>query len=312
MTAGTTHTFELKAKGRRLDKALAEQLPELSRSQIQRLIESGQVTLDGRVPTKAGMKTAGGEIVEVHVPPSAPARAQPEDIPLQIVYEDGNVIVVDKPAGMVVHPAAGHAAGTLVNAVLAHAPEMEGVGGEQRPGIVHRLDKDTSGLIIVAKNDRALRSLQRQFKDRRVEKHYTALVVGAPPTPTGRVQAAIGRDPANRRRMKVFAEAGRTAREAISEYNTTQAFRGFTLIDVRPITGRTHQVRVHMAFLDCPLAGDRLYANQRSAGVKLPGLRRHFLHASRLMLQLPDGIEKTFASALPDDLSHALDALRTR
>ncbi len=309
-TEYTQHTFQLQEGGQRLDQALTELLPDLSRSQIKKLITDGNVFVEGQVPAKAGVRMGGGEQIEVRLPPPAPARAQPEAIPLKIIYEDGDVVVVDKAAGMVVHPSAGHATGTLVNAVLAHAPDLEGVGGELRPGIVHRLDKDTSGVIVVAKNDRALRHLQAQFQQREVEKHYTALLVGRPPTPTGRIEAPIGRDPANRKRMAVVTAKSAGGREALSEYSTLETLTDYTLVDVHPITGRTHQVRVHMAMISCPLAGDRLYANQRSASKDLSGLRRHFLHASRLMLQLPDGIEKTFVSPLPRDLQAVLKTLR--
>jgi 23S rRNA pseudouridine1911/1915/1917 synthase len=206
---------------------------------------------------------------------------------------------------MVVHPGAGHQSGTLVNAVLAHAPGLAGVGGERRPGIVHRLDKDTSGLIAVAKNDRAHRMLQVQFKNRTVEKHYFALVCGAPPSPTGKVEAAIGRDERHRKRMAVFSSERGKGRMAISTYRTIQSFAEFTLLEVRPLTGRTHQVRVHMAFLECPLAGDALYGGRRSAR-SLVSLKRHFLHAAGLKFVLPGGDEKTFSSPLPDDLQRSL------
>jgi len=309
-TEYTQYTFQLQEGGQRLDQALTELLPDLSRSQVKKLITDGHVFVEGQVPVKAGVRMRGGEHIEVHLPPPAPARAQPEAIPLKIIYEDGDVVVVDKAAGMVVHPSAGHATGTLVNAVLAHAPDLEGVGGELRPGIVHRLDKDTSGVIVVAKNDRALRQLQAQFQQRRVVKHYTALLVGRPPTPNGRIEAPIGRDPANRKRMAVVTSKSAGGREAFSEYSTLETLTDYTLVDVHPITGRTHQVRVHMAMISCPLAGDRLYANQRSSSKDLSGLRRHFLHASRLMLQLPDGIEKTFVSPLPRDLQVVLKTLR--
>ncbi|MEK7324080.1 MAG: RluA family pseudouridine synthase, partial [Chloroflexota bacterium] len=276
----TTRIISLTADqgGDRLDRYLAQALPDLSRSQLQRLIDDGFVTVNHVLVTKASTKLASGDEVVVRVPPPAPARAAPEDIPLDIVYEDADLIVIDKPAGMVVHPAAGHPGGTLVNAVLAHAPDLEGVGDEQRPGIVHRLDKDTSGLIVVAKNDRAHRHLQTQFRDRLAQKFYLALVVGHPPTPVGRIEAPIGRDPKNRQRMAVLPEGNATAREAITVYQLLESFKTFALLQAEPKTGRTHQIRVHFTFLGCPLAGDTLYASRRSAGIKLPGLNRHFLH----------------------------------
>lgn len=310
----TTRVISLTAAqgGDRLDRYLAQALPDLSRSQLQRLIDDGFVAVN-RVPVvKASTKVASGDEVVVRVPPPAPARAAPEDIPLNIVYEDDDLIVIDKPAGMVVHPAAGHPGGTLVNAVLAHAPDLEGVGDEQRPGIVHRLDKDTSGLIIVAKNDRAHRHLQAQFKDRLAQKFYLALVIGHPPTPVGRIEAPIGRDPKNRQRMAVLHEGDATAREAITNYQLLESFKTFSLLQAEPKTGRTHQIRVHFAFLGCPLAGDTLYASRRSAGIKLPGLNRHFLHATRLTLQLPSGKTRAFESPLPPSLASVLAELRAK
>ncbi len=308
----TTRIISLTAAqgGDRLDRYLAQALPDLSRSQLQRLIDDGFVAVNHVPVAKASTKLASGDEVVVRIPPPAPARAAPEDIPLDIVYEDDDLIVIDKPAGMVVHPAAGHFSGTLVNAVLAHAPDLEGVGDEKRPGIVHRLDKDTSGLIVVAKNDRAHRHLQAQFKDRLAQKLYLALVVGHPPTPVGRIEAPIGRDPKNRQRMAVLHEGDPTAREAVTEYRTREMFKLFTLLEAEPKTGRTHQIRVHLSFLGCPLAGDTLYASRRSAGIKLPGLNRHFLHAARLTLQLPSGPTRTFESPLPPDLSRVLNELR--
>ena len=298
--------------GDRLDRYLAEALPDLSRSQLQRLIDDGFVAVNHVPVAKASARLASGDEIVVRVPPPAPARAAPEDIPLDIVYEDADLIVIDKPAGMVVHPAAGHPGGTLVNAVLAHAPDLEGVGDEQRPGIVHRLDKDTSGLIVVAKNDRAHRHLQAQFKERLAQKFYLALVVGHPPTPVGRIEAPIGRDSKNRQRMAVLHEGDPTAREAITIYQLLESFKTFSLLQAEPKTGRTHQIRVHFTFLGCPLAGDTLYASRRSAGIKLPGLSRHFLHAARLTLQLPSGETRTFESPLPPDLASVLAELRAK
>lgn len=269
----------------------------------------GNVTLDGVVPRKAGHTVSGNETVTVCIPPVSTAAAKAEPIPLDIVYEDDDLLVIDKPAGMVVHPAAGHRSGTLVNAVLAHAPGISGVGGERRPGIVHRLDKDTSGLIVVAKNDIAHRFVQTQFKERTVEKQYLALVCGTPPSPIGRVDAPIGRDRAHRKRMAVFSSESGKGREAISTYRTIRCFTGCTLLDVRPLTGRTHQVRVHMAFLDCPLAGDSLYGRRRTSTI-ITGLARQFLHAASLKLILPRGDQMKFSSPLPMDLERVLEKLR--
>lgn len=291
----------------RLDVMLAEALEDVSRAQVQRLIEAGHVTVDGVVPRKTGLKVYGGEHVIVDVPEAAPARLQAETIPLDVVYEDQDVIVINKPAGMVVHPAAGHHAGTLVHAVLGHAPDIEGVGGEKRPGLVHRLDKDTSGLIVLAKNDRAFRYVQAQFKARTVRKMYLALVYGQLPSPTGRIEAYIGRDPRNRQRMAVtIPEKGR---EAITEYQVRETFSRYSLVEVEPKTGRTHQIRVHLTSLGCPIVGDALYAGA-PARQPLPGfpkgLTRQFLHAAELSLQLPGKVEHTFRCPLPDDLRNLI------
>lgn len=304
--AGAVHTFQLAQRGERLDKALVEFLPDLSRAQIQRLIEGGQVLINGQLPAKAGVRLEGGETAVVAVPAPVPSTLIAEAIPLQVVYEDADMLVLDKPAGLVVHPAAGHASGTLVNALLAHVKDFGGVGGSLRPGIVHRLDKDTSGLIVVAKHDAAQRALQAQFKLRKVEKQYVALVVGRPPTPSGRVEAAIGRDPRHRQRMAVVTNSELRSRMAVSEYRTREALRGYTLVDVKPETGRTHQVRVHMAFLGCPLAGDLLYG---VSGGRYK-LARHFLHAAVLTLKLPSGKTRTFVAPLPAELEACLAALR--
>jgi 23S rRNA pseudouridine1911/1915/1917 synthase len=212
---------------------------------------------------------------------------------------------VNKPAGMVVHPAAGHASGTLVNAALGYDPEIEGIGGEGRPGVVHRLDKDTSGLILLAKNERAHRWLQDQFRLRKVDKTYLALVDGKPPTPSGRVEAHIGRDPKNRKRMAVVSAS--KGREAISEYKTLENFKNHTLLEFHPHTGRTHQIRLHCTFLKCPIVGDEIYGRKNST---LP-ISRHFLHAIKLKIVLPsETTARTFEAPLPDDLQIVLDRLK--
>lgn len=296
------------AGGERVDRYLATALPDLSRAQVQRLIEDGFVTVNNVPVGKASQKLAVGDEVKVTVPPPAPSTLAAEDIPLNVIYEDEDLLVIDKPAGMVVHPAAGHPGGTLVNAVLGYDPDLEGVGDEQRPGIVHRLDKDTSGLIVVAKNDRAHRHLQAQFKDRDAHKVYLALVVGKPPTETGIIDAPIGRDPKNRQRMAVTREE--SGRESVTQYRTVESFKSFTLLEAEPKTGRTHQIRVHFTFLGCPIVGDSMYSTPRAVNLKLPGLERQFLHATRLTLTLPSGETKTFESPLPPDLANALAFLR--
>ena len=290
----------------RLDKFLVASLPEFSRSRLQALIKDGFVSIDGQLAHKAGQVLEGPAEVQVRIPPREPANLEPEDIPLRIVFENEDLLVVNKPAGMVVHPAAGHASGTLVHAALSHAPEMEGIGGEQRPGVVHRLDKNTSGLILMAKNDRAHRWLQEQFRLRKVSKIYLALVDGRPPTPTGRVEAPIGRDPKQRKKMAVVSP--QKGREAASEYRTLEVFPEHTLLEVHPITGRTHQIRLHMAFLGCPVTGDTIYGRRRPS---LP-LDRHFLHAARLTIRLPGEQEpRTFEAPLPPELLQALQDLRS-
>lgn len=296
--------FERKTS-ERLDKFLTENLPEFSRSRIQGLIADGFVDVDGRAARKAGQPLESGSTLTVRIPPPAPTEIIAEEIPLDIVFENEELLVVNKPAGMVVHPAAGHASGTLVNAVLGHDPDIEGIGGEERPGVVHRLDKDTSGLILLAKNERAHRWLQDQFRLRNVEKTYLALVEGRPPTPSGRVEAHIGRDPKNRKRMAVVSAS--KGREAISEYKTLEVFKNHTLLEFHPLTGRTHQIRLHCAFLKCPIVGDEVYGRKNN----LVGIKRHFLHAYRLKIILPNESKpRIFEAQLPVELNHALEALR--
>ena len=297
-------TFE-DERPQRLDKFLVEQLPEFSRSRLQALIKDGRVTVDGVIAAKSGQLVDSGSHILVAIPPPKPSELVAEDIPLDIVFENDDLLVVNKSAGMVVHPSAGHQSGTLVHAALSHSKDIEGVGGVQRPGVVHRLDKDTSGLILLAKNDTAHKWLQDQFSLRQVEKIYLALVDGAPPTSRGRVEAAIGRDPVNRKKMAVVPPA--KGRAAVSEYSTLRKYPAHTLLEVHPITGRTHQIRLHLAFLECPVVGDRVYGRHHAS---LP-LERHFLHASRLLIRLPGEEENLseFEAPLPVDLSDCLDAL---
>jgi 23S rRNA pseudouridine1911/1915/1917 synthase len=289
----------------RLDKFLVEALPGFSRSRIQGLIADGFVDVNGRAARKAGQPLEAGATLTVRIPPPLPTDLAAEQIPLDVIFENDDLLVVNKPAGMVVHPAAGHASGTLVNAVLGYDPEIEGIGGEERPGVVHRLDKDTSGLILLAKNERAHRWLQDQFRLRKVEKTYLALVDGKPPTPSGRVEAHIGRDPKNRKRMAVVSAS--KGREAISEYKTLESFKNHTLLEFHPLTGRTHQIRLHCAFLKCPIVGDEVYGRKTPT---IP-LTRHFLHASRLKIVLSNATTpRVFEASLPVELQKALDQLR--
>ncbi|MDR3574042.1 MAG: RluA family pseudouridine synthase [Anaerolineaceae bacterium] len=289
----------------RLDKFLVNCLPELSRSRIQGLIRDGFVLIDGVPAEKSGQTVEKGQLIELRLPPPVPTDLVPESIPLEIIFENDDVMVVNKPAGMVVHPAAGHESGTLVHAALAHAPEMEGISGEERPGVVHRLDKDTSGLILLAKNDRSQHWLQDQFRLRKVIKVYQAVVDGHPPTPQGRVEAPIGRDPSHRKQMAVVPIT--RGREAVTEYFTQESFLQHTYLEAHPLTGRTHQIRLHMAFIGCPIVGDRLYGHKH---VTLT-IDRQFLHAARLTVVLPgEKKARTFEAALPADLEQVLSYLR--
>ncbi len=309
-------TLIVTESGSRLDRYVSDQLPDLSRAAAQRLIDDGQIRVDG-VARKASYRVQAGETITVRVPPPEPAIPQAESIPLDILYEDDDLIVVNKPAGMVVHPAAGHAAGTLVNAVLAHCPRLS-VGGVERPGIVHRLDSDTSGIIIVAKNDAAMRDLQTQFKSRRVHKTYLALVEGHVKPPRGKIDAPIGRDPKHRQKMAVRPiprtpfprrEGGRGlggARDAVTIYRALANLDGYTLVEAEPQTGRTHQIRVHLAFLGFPVVADGIYGKKKNA----LGLTRQFLHAWKIAFTLPrDRREVSFTAPLPRDLEDTLRGL---
>jgi 23S rRNA pseudouridine1911/1915/1917 synthase len=289
----------------RLDHYLVERLPEFSRSRLQGLIKDGYVAVDGVPAKKAGQKLEPGSQVEVRIPPPVPSGLVGEDISLDILFEDDDLLVVNKPAGMVVHPAAGHDTGTLVHAVLGYDPHLEGIGGEERPGVVHRLDKETSGLILLAKNERAHSWLQDQFRLRKVQKIYLALVDGAPPTPSGRVEAPIGRDPSHRKKMAIMP-AGK-GREAVSEYLMLESFQDHTLLEFHPLTGRTHQIRLHCMFLGCPIVGDKIYGNRKQS----IAIDRHFLHAAKLKIILPGKTQpQTFEAPLPDELQAILDSLR--
>jgi 23S rRNA pseudouridine1911/1915/1917 synthase len=291
--------------GARLDKFLVSQLPEFSRTRLQTLIEHGAILVDGLTARKSGQVVSQGSVIQVYLPPPEPTDLVPEDIPLDIIFENDELMVVNKPAGMVVHPSAGHGSGTLVHAALAHAPDIVGIGGELRPGVVHRLDRDTSGIILLAKNDQAHRFLQDQFRLRKTLKIYMALVDGSPPTPSGRIEAPIGRDALHRKLMTVTnANKGR---EAVSEYHTREIFREHTLLEVHPLTGRTHQIRLHLKFIGCPVAGDRVYGHKHST---IPG-NRHFLHAARLTILLPgEANPRTFEAILPIELEQVLETLR--
>ncbi|MCH8064038.1 MAG: RluA family pseudouridine synthase [Chloroflexi bacterium] len=291
-----TRSFVAERDGDRLDRFLDERCEDLSRSRLQRLISEGMVTLEGR-PTKAGVRLRKGQSVEVTVPEPVESRLEPQDIPVSVVYQDDDLAVVDKPAGLVVHPAPGHPDGTLVNALLAMCPDLQGIGGTVRPGIVHRLDKDTSGLMVVAKNERAHKHLSAQLKARKFKKLYTALVCGHLASGRAAIEADIGRDPGNRKRMAVV-DSGKAA---TTHYEVIGYYEAYTLVEVRLETGRTHQIRVHFTAIGHPVAGDETY------GVKTQGLPRQFLHASMLGFRLPsDDSWVEFSSELPEDLDSFL------
>jgi 23S rRNA pseudouridine1911/1915/1917 synthase len=295
----------LEAVGERLDLALTRAKPELSRMQWQRLIREGHVTVNGE-RARPSYRITGGELLSATIPEAVEPSITAEDIPLDIRYEDSDLIVVNKPAGMVVHPSLGHAGGTLVNALLAHCPDLEGVGGERRPGIVHRLDKDTSGLIIAAKHDQALWQLQNQFKQRTVSKMYLALVNGSLQPPEAIIDAPIGRDPRHRQKMAVVSTANGDARPAQTAFRALAYYQDYTYVECRPRTGRKHQIRVHLAYIGFPIAGDTMYGRKKNQ----LGLKRHFLHAAELAFRRPsDGEEVRVTAELPAGLAEVLARL---
>jgi 23S rRNA pseudouridine1911/1915/1917 synthase len=290
------YNFVVDKSGVRLDKFVGERCPELSRTHAQKLIGDGCITVNGRV-AKASLKLSLGDKVDIVIPPTPLSPLSPEEIPLNIIYEDDDLLVVDKPAGLTVHPAPGHPGHTLLNAILSHYPHLIDISDSLRPGIVHRLDKDTSGVMLVAKNRVAQANLVNQFRARSVVKAYLVLVKGKLTPESGIIEAAIGRDPRNRKRMAVVSRG----REARTEYRVVRYLGNYTLLEVTPETGRTHQIRVHLAAIGYPVVGDATY------GVKSPHLSRQFLHACRLGFNLPStGEYVEFTSALPPDLEQAL------
>ena len=298
--------------GARLDHYITAVLPERSRSQIQRLIRDGHIRLNQRL-VRASHGVHAGDIIDLEIPAPVPSTPVPEALPISIVHDDPDLVVVDKPAGMVVHPAVGHAGGTLVNALLHHVTGLSGIGGEQRPGIVHRLDRGTSGVMVVAKHDAAHAELSRQFADREVEKEYVVLVWGL--LNTGRrIDAPLGRDPVNRQKMSTRA---RRARSAVTRVTGTERLRGLTLAKVVIATGRQHQIRVHLNSIGHPVVGDAVYGGVRrhlAADHRVLGtLDRPFLHAYRLAFTHPrDGRRVEFTAPLPDNLQTIIDELRER
>ena len=300
-----TLTAQPEDRGLRLDAWLARRLPGLSRARIQALIARGSITAQDR-PVKPSLKVAPGLTVSIVIPPPEPAGPRPEAIPLAVVYEDSDIVVIDKPPGLVVHPAAGHATGTLVNALLHRCPDLQGIGGELRPGIAHRLDRDTSGLLVAAKNDAALSGLQAQFKEHEVRKVYLALVAGRPDPPAGRIETLIGRSTHDRKKMSARPARGRPA---VTHYETVRGYGDWSLLRVRIETGRTHQIRVHLSHIGHPVAGDPVYG--RGPAALLPGpAPRQMLHAAGLAFRHPrTGRALAFTAPLPADMQGLLDAL---
>ena len=306
-SAGPTRAPEplrivLRNPGIRLDKYIVLEHPEFSRAFIQKLFDQG-LALANRRPARPGSRSRPGDEIVILLPPPPASPLEPEPLPLNIVYEDAGVIVVDKPAGLTVHPAPGHPSHTLLNAILSHYPALAATSDSLRPGIVHRLDKDTSGLMVVAKNDAGRRDLAGQFKARSVHKVYLVLVQGNVSPPEGRIEAPVGRHPSERQHMAVVS-GGREARTA---YRVQEYLDGFSLLEVTLETGRTHQIRVHLAAIGYPVVGDSVY------GVKSPYVARQFVHAARLGFRLPStGGYREFASPLPEDLRRALAVLGKR
>jgi 23S rRNA pseudouridine1911/1915/1917 synthase len=291
--------FRVVEGGQRMDRYISQTHPELSRSHVQWLIVQGCVRLNGRL-VKAGHKLKAGDDVDVHLPPPSSPALVAEDIPLNVRYEDADLLVVDKPAGLTVHPAPGHPRGTLINALLARIPDLEGIRGSLRPGIVHRLDKDTSGLMVVAKNSRAQDRLAAQFKDRSLKKKYLVLIHGRLSPEQGAIEAPIGRHPRHRQRMAVVLKG----KEARTDYHVVRDLGRYSLLEVSPVSGRTHQIRVHLSAIGHPVVGDRLY------GGKSPLLERQFVHASYLAFAHPSSGEYVeFQSDLPDELQKVVQQL---
>jgi 23S rRNA pseudouridine1911/1915/1917 synthase len=294
--------FTVEEGGQRLDLVIAGAFEELSRSQVQRLIKSGAVTVDGRL-SKPAYRVEPGEQISILVPEEKDEPVRPEPIPLDVIYEDASLLAVNKPAGLVVHPAPGHPSGTLVNGLLAYHAALANVGGLERAGLVHRLDKDTSGVILVAKEPAVYKALQRQFKRRRVHKVYVALVEGQVEPREGIIEAPVGRDRRDRKRMAVR----RSGRPAVTRYRTARRFKDHTLLEVEPRTGRTHQIRVHLSWMGYPLVGDQVYGRRRQPLLD----RRHFLHAQEIRFTHPATEEEmTLSAPLPPELESVLDELR--
>ncbi|MEB3336698.1 MAG: RluA family pseudouridine synthase [Leptolyngbyaceae bacterium] len=301
--------LQVEESATRLDRWLAEQLPDVSRSRLQKLIEQGNVHINDQVCTSKKETLHRGDRVQLHIPDAEPLDLQAESIPLDILYEDESLLILNKPVGLVVHPAPGHEAGTLVNALLAHCPTLPGIGGVQRPGIVHRLDKDTSGAIAIAKTDQSHQHLQAQFKTKTARRTYLAIIHGVPATASGTIDQPIGRHPTDRKKMAIVPEEKR-GRRAVTHWEILERLGNYTLMQFELETGRTHQIRVHSAFIGHPVVGDPVYSSGRSLGVNLPG---QALHAWRLRLQHPISEALIEVTAEPPAIfTKLLDILRRR
>jgi 23S rRNA pseudouridine1911/1915/1917 synthase len=300
--------------GARLDRALAARLPEHSRSFIARLIDDGRVTVDGKPAGRASLRVAEGQNAEIDIPPPAPTTAASQEMPLSVLFEDSHLVVVDKPAGLVVHPAAGHADRTLVNALLFHVRDLSGIGGQLRPGIVHRLDKDTSGVMVIAKNDEAHRKLSAVWGTDAVRKEYVAVVYGTPQKPRGTIDAPIGRDPRNRKRMAIVADG----RRAVTDYEVIESLRHASVLRCVLRTGRTHQIRVHLKSIGHPIIGDPVYSGPQWRGIPdkrlqkaISSFGRQALHAVSLQIPHPKTDKvMVFTAPVPEDMRALIEALR--
>jgi len=305
----TEINLQVEEKGERIDRYLSQELPDLSRSRIQQLIEQGLVQVNGKLCTSKKVTVQLGDRISLTIPEAKPLDLQPEAIPLDILYEDDSLIIINKPAGLVVHPAAGHESGTLVNALLAHCQNLAGIGGVQRPGIVHRLDKDTTGAIAIAKTDHAHQHLQAQLKAKTARREYLGVVYGAPSAESGTIDQPIGRHLVDRKKMAVVpVEKG--GRLAVTHWQVRERLGNYTLMQFQLETGRTHQIRVHSTHIGHPIVGDPVYSAGRSVGVNLPG---QALHAWRLTLQHPVSEECIEVTAPPPKtFTTLLDVLRRR
>ncbi|MBE9013556.1 RluA family pseudouridine synthase [Pseudanabaenaceae cyanobacterium LEGE 13415] len=301
--------FYVEESGERIDRYLADQLPDLSRSRIQKLIELGHVQVNGELCKSKKVEVEDGDLIQIELPEVQPLELKPEAIPLEVLYEDDSLIIINKSAGMVVHPSAGHESGTLVNALLAHCETLPGINGVQRPGIVHRLDKDTTGAIFAAKTEQAFHHLQEQFRTKTARRDYYAIVYGAPKEERGTIDQPIGRHPVDRQKQAIVPEE-KGGRRAITHWQVKERLGNYTLLQFELETGRTHQIRVHSAFIGHPVVGDPVYSSGRSIGVNLPG---QALHAWRLRLIHPLTEEWIEAIApVPAYFTKLLEVLRKR